>query len=344
VGRRLTRAALVLTPVALIARYALEAGSTVVFVLAAVALAPLAFLIGEATESVSRHTGPAIGAFVNASLGNAPELIIALFAVSHGLPTVVLGSITGSIVSTSLLVCGGAMLAGGHGLLPRRSLLVQVGTALAAVALFLVPAVPGFHGDPGRHDLYLLTLPVAAVLLCVYVVVTFWNLRREQLPERPQADSGWSLRRSLATLAAAAAATAVVSELLVDSLQQFGRSLGLSQLLVAAVIVALVGNAAEQGGAVVVARRGNPGLGVEIAISSSTQIAVFVCPAVALLSGATGHDLPLSFLPVELALMAAAGVAVVAAVVPGRSSRPVGLALIVAYGVAVAALVLAPGR
>lgn len=339
------RATLVLTPLALLARYVLHADSSLVFVLAAAALAPLAFVIGEATENVALHTGPAIGAFANASLGNAPELIIALFAVSDGLPNVVLGSITGSIVSTSLLVCGAAMLAGGEGPVQRRSLLVQVGATLAGIALFLVPAIPGLHGDPDRHALSRLTLPVAAVLLCLYVAVTVWNLGQERrIGTRPAPGQSWGLRRAIVTLAVAATATAFVSELLVDSLQGFGRALGLSQLVVAAVIVALVGNAAEQGGAVVVARHGDPGLGVEIAVSSASQIAVFVCPAVALASAALGHELELSFLPVELATMGGAGIATAAAVASGRSHRAAGVALCAAYLLAVAAFVLAPGR
>jgi Ca2+:H+ antiporter len=338
------RGSLALTPIALLAHYGFAAGSTVVFVLAAAALAPLAFLIGEATENVAHHTGPAIGAFVNASLGNAPELIIALFAIADGLPTVVLGSITGSIVSTTLLVCGGAMLAGGAGELYRRSLIVQLATILAAVVLFFIPAIGGFHGNPQRHALYVLTLPVAAVLLCLYIAVTVTNLRSER-GARPRIPAGaWPLGKAVATLAVAAGATAVVSELLVHSLQSFGRSLGLSQFFVAAVIVALVGNAAEQGGAIVIARRGNPGLGAEIAISSATQIAVFVCPAVALLSGLVGHDLPLTFLPVELATMGGGALVVLAAVFRGRSSRAAGLVLIAAYALAVAAFALAGGR
>lgn len=338
------RATLVLTPLAVLARYGLHADSSVVFVLAAAALAPLAFLIGESTENVAFHTGAAIGALANASLGNAPELIIALFAVGHRLPDVVLGSITGSIVSTSLLVCGGAMLAGGGGPLRRRPLLVQLATTLVAVVLFLAPSVPGLHGDPERHALAVVTLPVAAFLLCSYLVVIALNLRRDPGRRAPAPPGASTLRRAVTTLAFATAATAVVSELLVDSLQSFGRALGLSQLVVAAVIVALVGNAAEQGGAIVVARRGNPGLGAEIAISSATQIGVFVCPAVSLLSWAVGHPLALTFLPVELAAMGGATVATGAVVGRGRSSRPAGLALVACYAIAVAAFVVAAGR
>jgi Ca2+:H+ antiporter len=182
------------------------------------------------------------------------------------------------------------------------------------------------------------------VLLCVYVIVTARSLREKRPARRRHAEPAWSLPRSLATLAAAAAGTALVSELMVGALQGFGRELGLSPFFVAVVIVALVGNAAEQGGAVVIARRGDPGLGAEIAVSSASQIALFVCPLVALLSPALGHPLPFSFRPVELATMGGGALAVFALVARGRSSRAGGLALVACYAIAVAAFALAPGR
>ena len=181
----------------------------------------------------------------------------------------------------------------------------------------------GFHGDPERHALYLLTLPVAAVLLCVYVAITVVEPPPAQrtAPRAPP-EGAWSLRRALATLAAAAAATAVVSELLVDSLQSFGRSLGLSQFFVAAVIVALVGNAAEQGGAIVSRaaatrasaprsrsprRRRSPSSSARRSRCSRRLV---------------GRGLPLSFRPVELATMGAAAVVALAVVVAAARRRP----------------------
>ena len=170
-----------LAPVTFVARYVFDADETVLFVLAAAALIPLAWLIGEATEHAAEHTGPGIGGFLNASFGNAPELIIALFAISSGLPNVVRGSLAGSVVSNILLVLGLAMLIGpDHSRLDRRSLVLQLTLVVFAVLLFLVPSVPGFHGDPERHSLAVLTLPVAIVLLGVYVAVTFWNLRQHR--------------------------------------------------------------------------------------------------------------------------------------------------------------------
>jgi Ca2+:H+ antiporter len=323
---------LALTPITLVAHFALGVGGTTSFVLSAAALAPLAFVIGEATENVAEHTGPGIGGFLNASFGNAPELIIALFAIGSGLPNVVRGSLTGSVIGTSLLVLGGAMVAGGDGVIDRRSLPLQVGMIMAAVLLFLVPSIPGWHGNPERHSLYLLTLPVSGVLLALYVVITFRNLRRHRAAHTAApAEGAWTLRNGLVVLAGATVATALVSEILVHSIDSFGHALGLSQFFVAAVIVAIVGNAAEQGGAVLIAHRGNPRLGAEIAISSATQIAVFVTPAVALLSFLVGTSLPLAFRPVELAAMGIAGIVVAITVADGRSKRWEGFLLLALY-------------
>ena len=323
---------LVLTPVALAAHYLFGASGTLAFVLAAAALVPLAWLIGEATEQVAKHTGPGIGGFVNASFGNAPELIIALFAIADGLPNVVRGSIAGSVVSNLLLVLGAAMLAGGDGELDRRSTALQLGILVVAVLLFLVPSIPGWHGNPDRHALYVATIPVAVCLLALYIATTFVNLRRHHAAHTgPPTLGAWRLRTGLLALGAATIATAFVSELLVHSLDAFGHALGLSQFFVAIVIVAIVGNAAEHGGAIVVARRGNMRLASEIAISSSAQVAVFVTPAIALLSFLVGPGLPLAFRPVELVTMGIAALAVAAASVTGRSKRVRGGALVGVY-------------
>jgi len=345
VARKLFWVSLALTPLVLVLHYAFGVGGTASFALSAAALAPLAFLIGEATEHVAEHTGPGIGGFLNASFGNAPELIIALFAIGSGLPDVVRGSITGSVVSTSLLVLGGAMVVGREGPIERRSLMLQIGMVLAAVLLFLVPAIPALHGNPERHSLYLLTLPVAGVLLAFYLVLTFRNLRRHAGAHTGEASEGaWSLKYSIAVLGAATVATALVSELLVHSLAAFGDALGLSEFFVAVVIVAIVGNAAEHGGAIVTARRGHSNLAAEIAVSSAAQVAVFVAPTIALISFLVGRGLPLSFRPIELAAMGGAGIAVALTVADGRWRRWEGYALIALYGVAVTSFGFAGDR
>jgi len=313
----------------------------VLFVVAAAALVPLAWLIGDATEHVAEHTGPGIGGFLNASFGNAPELIIAVLAVEKGLPDVVRGSITGSVVSNLLLVLGLTMIAGA-GEVDRRSLLTQLAIIGVAASAFLVPSIPGWHGDPNRHSLFVVSIPVAVLLLAVYIATTIAGLRRHGAMHTPPAsEAAWSMRTAVIVLAVAAAATALVSEALVGSLEGFGHALGLSEFFIAVVIVAIVGNAAEHGGAIVVARRGRTKLASEIAISSSAQVAVFVAPAAALLSLVASHELTLAFRPVELATIALATIAVTVFVLDGRSSRREGVALLAGYGGAVAAYALA---
>ena len=263
-GRKLLWASLVLAPITLLLRFVFDAGDTTLFVASAASLVPLAWMIGEATEQAGEHTGPGIGGFLNASFGNAPELIIALFAVNESLPDVVRGSLAGSVVSNILLVLGVALIFGGQGghgrPLDRFSLLLQLGLVLVATVLFLVPSVPGWTGDPERHNLAVLTIPVAIVLLVLYGAVTRLSLRRhKRLHEESgdeAAEGGWSFSVSLVALGAATLVTALISETLVHSLHAFAESVGLSQFFIAAVIVAIVGNAAEHGGAIVIASRG----------------------------------------------------------------------------------------
>jgi Ca2+:H+ antiporter len=344
VARRILWGTLALTPVVLLARYVFHVGATAQFILAAAALIPLAWLIGEATDKAAAHTGPGVGGFLNASFGNAPELIIALFAVADGLPLVVRGSLAGSIVSNLLLVLGAAMFFGGDGNVDARSLRWQLFALLGGVALLLIPSVPSWSsGDPNTHALFVATIPVAIVLLLVYAWVTVSNLRIHS--EAFHADPGeraWSLRLALVVLGVATMATALVSEALVHSLQAFGEAVGLSEFFIAIVIVALVGNAAEHGGAIVIASRGNTRLATEIAVTSSMQVALLVAPAVALISVFLANNLTLAFRPVEMATMAGAGALAYLVTRDGRSSRMNGVLLAGAYGVAVAAYALFP--
>jgi len=337
VARRLLWGSLVLTPVAILARYVFNLDETTLFILSALALIPLAWLIGEATEHAAEHTGPGVGGFLNASFGNAPELIIALFAVADALPGVVRGSLTGSVVSNILLVLGAAMIAGGDGKVDTRSLLLQLGAVLGAVALITVPSALSWGGGSHeRHSLFLVSIPISIVLLAAYLVITRYNLRIHRRAERPEpSEQAWSLQRSLVLLGVATLATAIVSEILVHSLDHFGKAVGLEQFFIAVVIVAIVSNAAEHGGAVVIASRGHTTLATEIAITSSMQVAVFVMPAVCLLSWIVGRGLPLSFRVVEIVTMAGAAIVAAFVVADGRSRRWEGFLLVGVYVLAV---------
>ena len=341
--RNILWGSLALAPLAFLADYVFHLGDVPLFLLAALALIPLAWVIGEATEHAAHHTGPGIGGFLNATFGNAPELIIALLAVDKGLTDVVRGSLTGSVVSNLLLVFGFSLL-----FAPRRpheidrsSSFLWLGLVLLATIAFLVPAVPSWHGDRERHTIAVVSAPVCGVLLLIYVGLTWWQLRRHRREhEAPEwAEGVWRLSSAVIALAAATAVTAWVAEILVGSIESFADRAHLSDFFVAAVIVAIVGNAAEHGGAVLVARRGKVKLATEIALSSSAQVAVFVVPAVALLAWAI-HPLALAFRPVELGAVGGSAICVAVLLRRGRCDRPRGAMLIGLYALVVAAFAL----
>lgn len=348
-ARKLLWGSLVLAPITILVDKLTGAGDVALFVLAAIALIPLAWLIGESTEHAAEHTGPGIGGFLNASFGNAPELIIALFAISANLPVVVRGSLAGSVISNLLLVYGVTQIVGPDGAeIDRRSLLVQLGLVGAAVAALAIPTALGYTGaPPDRHAVVVASVPVAIVLLLLYLIVVGRNLQRhrERAQEREEPGEGtWSLATSLIVLAVATGATAWVCEILVNSLSAFAKAVGLSDFFIAVVVVAVVGNAAEHGGAIVIARNGKMRLASEIAISSSAQVALLVAPVVTLLSLFFTHHLALAFAWTELFAMAGATVVVAAIVWDGRSSRREGWFLVIAYAAAVVGFLLGGGR
>ncbi|MGH3132448.1 MAG: calcium/proton exchanger [Gaiellaceae bacterium] len=343
--RRILFATLAVAPIAIGLHYLADLPDTVEFVISALALIPLAWLIGEATEHAAVHTGPGIGGFLNATFGNAPELIIALIAVHEGLTEVVRGSLTGSVVSNLLLVLGAALVAGGRGQLDRYSSFLAFGLLGFSTVLFLVPSIPGWDGDPDRHSLAVLSVPVSIVALVVYVAVTWYSLRRHHSLHVASDEEihAWSLRAALGALALATVATAFVAEILVGSIEVFSDKVGLSEFFVAAVIVAIVGNAAEHGGAVVVAFRGKIALAGEIALSSAAQVAVFLIPAVTLLSWFI-EPLSLSFRAVEIAALGGSLVFTALVLFSGHSSRLRGALLLGGYAVVAVAFLLAGDR
>ena len=344
--RKALFASLALAPITIALHYLAHPPETLEFVLAALSLIPLAWLIGEATEHAAEHTGPGIGGFLNATFGNAPELIIALIAVNDGLTEVVRGSLTGSVIGNLLLVLGAALVAGGRGKLDRYSSFLSFGLIAFATALFLVPSVPSWDGsNPDTDELAQVSAAISVVLLIVYVAVTWYSLRRHHTLHVASDDEikGWSLRAALGVLGVATVVTAFVAEVLVSTLNAFSDQTGLSDFFTAAIIVAIVGNAAEHGGAVVVAFRGKIALAAEIALASAAQVAVFLIPAVALLSWLI-DPLSLSFRPVEIAALAGSVVFTTIVLFGGQSSRARGVLLLAGYGAVVVAFFLAGDR
>ncbi|MDX6398486.1 MAG: Ca2+:H+ antiporter [Gaiellaceae bacterium] len=330
--RRILFTSVALAPLVIVLHYVLDLDETLEFVLSAAALVPLAWLIGEATEHAAEHTGPGIGGFLNATFGNAPELIIALLAVNKGLTEVVRGSLTGSVVGNLLLVLGFSLLFGGRGEIDRQSSFLALGLVGITTVILLIPSIPGWHGDPNRDSLIHLSIPVSIALLIAYVALTWYSLRRHAALHMSGNDEvlGWSFRFALLVLGLATVLTALVAEILVGTLEVFAHRAGLSEFFVAAVIVAIVGNAAEHGGAVVVAARGKIRLATEIAVASAAQVAVFLIPAVVLLALFI-EPLSLALRQVEILALALSVVVTAIVLANGQSSRLKGGILVATY-------------
>jgi Ca2+:H+ antiporter len=288
-----------------------HANPVLVFSAAALGVIPCAAVMGEATEAIAAKTGPGIGGLLNVTFGNAPELIIAFFALIEGLQEVVKASIVGSIIGNVLLVMGAAFLVGGwsrdkqtfsqtaaHA---QSAMLTLALAALIFPALFQLihggslPAVGSEHVDFGS-DLEKLSFGVAIVLLVSYAAGLWFSLRTHRAVFNPFGDTAeeerhhWPVRRAAIYLAVAAVATGVMSEILVGSISEASEDIGLSQFFVGVFVVAIVGNAAEHWVAVLVAAKDKMDLAVNIAIGSSAQIALFVAPILVLLSFIAGPD------------------------------------------------------
>ncbi|MEX2107569.1 MAG: calcium/proton exchanger [Solirubrobacterales bacterium] len=311
-----------LTPLIPIA-VALElAGSpaTIVFAASALGIVPTAALMGRATEELAARSGPGIGGLLNVTFGNAPELIIALFALQQGLHEVVKASIVGSIIGNILLVLGAAMLAGGLGrekqVFSKTGASVQTSMLMLAAAALLMPAIfemvegqglpsPGAEIINYGSTVEQLSLAVAIVLIATYVAGLFFSLKTHRDIFNPEYEVeetwGWSVRTSMIALAVAGVLVGLMSEVLVGSIGEASHSIGLSEFFIGVIVVAIVGNAAEHWVAVLVAMKNKMDLAVNIAIGSSAQIALFVAPVLVIASFFLGpHPMALVFNGFEL--------------------------------------------
>jgi Ca2+:H+ antiporter len=293
----------------------LAASDVWLFLTSALAIVPLAGLIGRATEDLSEHVGPGIGGLLNATFGNGAELLIGALALNAGLIDVVKASLSGSIIGNLLLVLGFAIVAGGWGRNVQRFSATGAGAQtsmmfLAVVAL-VMPAIFEItsRGPAVVRSVDLISLCSAIVMLIAYAAGLWFSLRTHrdvfrdateetEVVERP--PPMLSTRAAVILLAIATALTAVSAEILVGSVEQFSRGVGLTDLFVGVVVIAIVGNAAEHWSAVVIARDGNMQLAMNIAKSSSVQIALMVAPLLILLSWALGTPMSLVFHPLEL--------------------------------------------
>jgi Ca2+:H+ antiporter len=282
-----------------------HASATVIFVCSALGVIPTAALMGQATEQLAARSGPGIGGFLNVTFGNAPEIIIALFALHEGLQEVVKASLIGSILGNILLVMGAAMLLGGRKrerqTFERTAANVQAIMLMLAAAALAMPAIfqlvhggglprPEAKSKDFSGDVEHLSIAVAVVLLVTYVAGLVFSLRTHRdlfnPPDVAEEHEGepWSVRKAVAMLALAGIAVGVMSEILVGSITEASSSIGLSPFFVGIIVVAIVGNAAEHWVAVYFAMRDKMDLAVNIAIGSSAQIALFAAPLLVLVS------------------------------------------------------------
>jgi Ca2+:H+ antiporter len=316
-----------------------------IFITSCLSILPVAGLMGHATEELAKHLGSTIGGLLNATFGNAAELIITLFAIQRGLLDVVKASITGSIVGNILLVLGAAVFLGG--LRHRRQTFNQVAAGMhsnmlvLAVTALMVPAL-FFHTHPGpltadeSGRAELLSLWVAGILILVYLAGLLFSLvTHQQFFTTGEGDDAvpphWTKTRSVTMLALATAVVALESEFLVGSVEHVTRELGLSQLFIGVIIIPLIGNAAEHMTAISVAMRNKMDLSLQIAIGSSTQIALFVAPLLVFISLAMGHPMNFVFNTFELVAVAMS-VAIVAFISQdGETHWLEGLQLLAAY-------------
>jgi Ca2+:H+ antiporter len=295
-----------------------------IFFVSAGGVIPTAALMGRATEELAHRSGPGIGGLLNVTFGNAPEIIIALFALNKGLHEVVKASLIGSMLGNILLVLGASMFVGGLGRdrqkFDRTAASSQSAMLLLAAVALVMPAIfelvqgnglplPGDEIRDYPSDVEHLSLAVAIVLMATYAAGLLFSLKTHRdlfnpdhgadADEPATNDEGgepWTIRRSIIMLSIAGVAVGVMSEILVGSISEAASGVGLSEFFIGVIVVAIVGNAAEHWVAVLVARKDKMDLAVNIAIGSSAQIALFAAPVLVICSFFLGpHPMALVF-------------------------------------------------
>jgi Ca2+:H+ antiporter len=340
-------------------------GEIWVFVLSALSIVPMAGFIGQSTEALAEFTGPRLGGLLNATLGNAAELIITIVAIREGLLELVKASITGSILGNILLVMGMAMLAGGlrNGIqrfdrqhASRNAILLM----LAVIALLIPSILSSSIGPNSSQKVEALSLGVALVMIVLYALGILYSLRVQAGPlaartsaelqveasvthkSAPSSHPTGSLRNALIMLAVSTIAVAYLSELLVGAVEPVVKGLGVSEFFLGIILIPIVGNVAEHLVSVKVALENQMDLSVEIAIASSLQIALFVAPVLVFVSLLLGNPLQLIFNQFEL-LALIVGVLIAALVsADGESNWLEGAELLAVYMILGLAFFLLP--
>ena len=329
-------------PISIIGHY-IEFSDSVVFLLSCLAIVPLAVFLGEATEELAVYTGPKLGGFLNATFGNATELIIAFFAMKAGLFDVVKASLAGSVLGNILLVLGVSILAGGlknkdlyfdkeQGSFTSTMLLFSlVGLSLPAVFTYSIPeSVLGL-----KYERF--SLLVAFILLTIYVIGLMYSFKTQKdvygVEHAEDMDKHWNKKTSITVLAVCTIFIAIESELLVKTIEPMTEALGIKKMFVGLILIPIIGNAAEHSTAVVMALKNKMDIAIEIAVGSSLQISLFVAPALVLLSHFF-KPMSIVFLPIELFVFAASVLIANKIVGSGKTNWLEGLLLIAVYLIA----------
>jgi Ca2+:H+ antiporter len=345
---------------------------TVTFFLAGMGIIPLAYWMGISTEHLSARAGPTWGGLLNATFGNAAELIIGIIALTKGLNGVVKASLTGSIIGNLLLVGGGAMVVGGwkrsEQSFNREAVESNAGLLLLAVAGMLFPAMfsitaLGLHDLNLSHDEYAVSLWTSCVLIVAYALGLLFTLKTHAniLSPKPDPDrhnasheggqESWSITKSVLVLLASAIGVGIVSELLVGSIEQMAHHMAWSELFIGVILLAIIGNAAEHSTAMLMAYRDDMDTAMSITHQSSLQIALFVTPVLVLISAVLPHvgadkaqfmDLMFSAMEV-VAVMLAVGIVVVLGM-DGKSNWFEGALLLAVYAVLAIAFFYLPAN
>jgi Ca2+:H+ antiporter len=330
---------LIFVPLSIIGHY-VEFSDSVVFLLSCLAIIPLAGYLGEATEELAVYTGPKFGGFLNATFGNATELIIAYFAMRAGLFDVVKASLAGSVLGNILLVLGFSIFAGGlkhkvlkfdaiQGSFTSTMLLFSlIGLSLPAVFTYSIPE----SVLENKYENY--SLLIAAILLVIYVIGLIYSFRTQQdvygVEHAEDMDSHWSKKVSIAVLAACTILIAVESELLVKTIEPMTQALGIKKMFVGLILIPIIGNAAEHSTAVVMALKNKMDISIEIAVGSSLQISLFVAPLLVIMSHFY-KPMSIVFLPIEIFTFAASVLIANKIVSSGETNWLEGLLLISIY-------------
>jgi Ca2+:H+ antiporter len=330
---------LVFVPIAVVLEI-VHGAPVAIFMISALAILPLAGLIGHATEDLAARVGPQKGGLLNATFGNVTEMIIAFFLILDGQLGVVKASITGSIIGNVLLVLGASFLAGGwkheEQQFNRTSAGLHSASLVIAVVGLLMPALFALSPEATNFRTEAVSIGVAIILIVVYALGLFFSLKTHKNFFRSDFDHGtpkWTARRAVGMLAGATVLVALMSEFLVGALEPTVEKLGLSKLFVGLIVVPIVGNAAEHSSAILLAMKNKMDVSIEIAIGSSTQIALFVAPMLVFLSLIVGHPMDFIFSGFEIAAVGFSCAILGFIALDGRSNWFEGVQLLAAYAI-----------